>query len=165
MLGHKHKHTLESYISTLAPLEEYAYASSVEAASKWEFSNGDSICRVLEYARIYLVADLAAAYFCFNDIIKPLFERMLFKQFYQVYPDDFITDVKNAVKSHDTILGDVCSLLAEELSQDLIEKLELLHFINGDLTASLKMFANIFQATKYKDGYFIINFKKLNKTK
>lgn len=164
MLSHKQKHTLESYISTLSALEEYAYESSVKDASKSKLSDIDSICRVLEYARIYLVADLADAYFYFNNAMKSLFERALFKEFYQTYPNDFIDDVKNAVKSPETLLGDVCSLLADELSQDPIEKLELLHFISGDLMASLEMFAGIFQATKYENGYFTINFKKLNET-
>lgn len=163
MLSHKNKYTLESYISMLSDLEEHAYKSSIKAASELKFSNSDSICKVLEFARIYLVADLAAAYFYFGDATKTLLERALFEEFYQTYPDNFIADVKNAIKSHDTMLGDVCSLLAEELSQGAIEKLELLCFIRVDLTASLEMFANVFRATKYKDGYFTVNFKKLNK--
>lgn len=164
-MSNKHKCILDDYLSILSRVGQYAYLDSIKDGLKLELSNRDFICRVLEYARIYLVADLAASYFYFNDAMKSLFERTLFKQFYQTYPDDFITDMKNAIKSHDTLLGDVCSFLAEELSQDPFEKLELLHFIGGNLTASLKMFAGIFQATKYKNGYFTINFKKLNKTK
>lgn len=159
MLNNKQKFNLDSYLSMLALFDQYAYDSCEKDASLPDMPDQHLFLTILDYTRLYLIADLAVAYF--DGLEKDMFEKKLFAKFYQTYPSVFVSDLKSAIKSPDTQLGDICTLLCDNFTDEPFTRLELLTFISKDLIASLKLFATLFKSTKLKNGWFILDFNAL----
>ncbi len=163
MFGKKKKYNFDQYISALSCFAEYAYNSSEKDIAKLKIEETHSLLRALDYTRLYLVSDLASAWLNFDVATKKVFERKLFAKFYSVYPEDFITDLRSAIKSNETQFGDLADFIATIFSNDSFEKLSILSYTVSDLTASMQMFSSFFRATKVKNNLFCVNFRKLKR--
>lgn len=161
MFGKKQKFDEEKYISSISFFAEHAYKSCEKAIASLDIEDKGSLLTALDYTRLYFLSDLMATWLEFEGS-KYLLQEKIFGKFYSIYPDDFLASLCDAIQSEDTKLGDACDFLVRNFSDGALERLELLSFVGTDLMASMQLFSSFLRATKKKNGYYIVNYKKLH---
>lgn len=159
----KETFTYEAYIKHIAYIAERCYKKSEKLFSNASITHKDELLQALDYTRLFFAADLYAAWLCIGDCSRAEFQKKLFAHFYKTYPEDFLSDLQDSIKSDETKLGDVCNFLVDSFSNEgAISKIYLLELIRSDLTPSLKLFSSAFRATTLReDGMYVINCSKM----
>lgn len=162
-MNHKKKFSTSEYYALVALMASNDYDESEKKVSNLGIENKDDLIRGLDYARLYLISDLAAVWLRCE---RSSFERMLFSRFYKTYPDDFLRDFRSAIKSRKTIMSDICVFFMDNFAPDDADlRYEISLFVSTDLAASLANFSALFRSTKKEDGCYIVNKKKADRIK
>ncbi len=159
MFGKKQKFDLNEYIAIISILAEDAYKICEKQIESLNIKDKESLMRALDYTRLYFLSDLMVAWLELDDD-RYLLQKKIYGKFYSVYPDDFLKSLSDAIQSDDTKLGDVCSFLARNFSDDASEELLILTFIGSNLMPSMETFSDFLKATKRKNGYYIVDYNK-----